>query len=239
MSMFSRNFFLILIFCHPAQAIVNKIYDPAACYFSSQVIDNCIYFLFLSRDTYLLPLTMLKLYLYYILPLLIAVFCQCASSLNNEQHTFSPIHPSTETVSTPEESNHYNDCTSNFATLERALFTTDNNRFRLISAFYPARETATLFLNVRYNFSIPENNQTELTVCHNWLWTTGTFYLIESPDVFLFTSLLFLHPENKIHTLNLTLPSECAGLAEKCAITPNEVTMLEILTRRVSEAPLL
>ena len=185
----------------------------------------------------MLPLTMLKLYLYYIL--LIAVFCQCASSLNNEQHTFSPIHPSTETVSTPEESNHYNDCTSNFATLERALFSTDNNRFRLISAFYPARETATLFLNVRYNFSIPENNQTELTVCHNWLWTTGTFYLIESPDVFLFTSLLFLHPENKIHTLNLTLPSECAGLAEKCAITPNEVTMLEILTRRVSEAPLL
>ena len=184
---------------------------------------------------------MLKFCLYYILilPLLIAVFCQCASSLNNEQHTFSPIYTSTETVSTPEESNHYNDCISNFSTLERALFFTDNNRFHLISAFYPARETATLFLNVRYNFSIPENQQTELTVCHNWLWTTGTFYLIESPDVFLFTSLLFLHPENKIHTLELMLPAECAQLAEKCASNPNEVTMLEILTRRVSGVLLL
>ena len=182
----------------------------------------------------MLPLTMLKLCLYYILPLLIAVFCQCASSLNNEQHTFSPVYPSTETVSIPEESNHYNDCTNNFSTLEEALFFTDNNRFHLISAFYPARETATLFLNVRYNFSIPENQQTELTVCHNWLWTTGTFYLIESPDVFLFTSLLFLHPENKIHTLELTLPAECAQLAEECASNPKNISMLEILTKRVS-----
>ena len=177
---------------------------------------------------------MLKLCLYPILLLLVTVFFQCASSLNNEQHTFSPIYTSTETVSTPEESSHYNDCTINFSTLEEALFFTDDNRFKLISAFYPARETATLFLNVKYNFSIPENNQTELTVCHNWIWTTGTFYLIESPDVFLFTSLLFVHPENKIHTLTLRLPAECAELAETCASNPNKVSKLEILTQRVS-----
>ena len=235
--MFSQKLFLILTFCEPAQAILNEIYDPAICCFSSQVIDN--FLLFFSRDTYLLPLTMLKLGLYHILLLLIAVFFQCASSTNNEQHTFSPIYTSTETVSTPEESNHYNDCTTNFSTLERALFFTDNNRFELISAFYPARESATLFLNVKYNFSIPENDQTELTVCHNWIWTTGTFYLIESPDVFLFTSLLFVHPENKIHTLTLRLPADCAGVAQKCASNPNKVSMLEILTRRVSEVQLL
>ena len=118
--------------------------------------------------------------------------------------------------------------------LERALYFMDNNRFALISAFYPARESPTLFLNVRYNFSTPENYQTELNICHNWLWTTGTFYLIQSPDVFLFTSLLFVHPENKVHTLKLTLPPECADLAEKCASNPNSVSMLEVLTRRVS-----
>ena len=177
-----------------------------------------------------------KLCLCHILLLLTTVFFQCVSTHNyNEQHTFTPIHTSTETFSsTLEENNNYNDCTTNFATLEKALFFTGDNRFELISAFYPAREGATLFLNVKYNFSIPENSQTELTVCQNWIWTTGTFYLIESPDVFLFSSLLFVHPENKIHTVTLTLPSECADLAEICTSNPNKVSKLEILTRRVS-----
>ena len=201
-------------------------------------IDNPItpFFCISGTHTYLLAVTMLKLRLCQILLLLTTVFFQCASSHNYiEQHTFMPIHTSTEAFSsTPEENNNYNDCTTNFATLEKALFFTGNNRFELISAFYPAREGATLFLNVKYNFSIPENNETEFSVCQNWIWTTGTFYLIESPDVFLFTSLLFVHPENKIHTVTLTLPAECADLAEICASNPNKVSMLEILTRRVS-----
>ena len=183
----------------------------------------------------MLAVTMLKLCLCQILLLLTTVFFQCASSHNIELHTFSPIHTSTETFSsTLEDNNNYSDCTTNFATLEKALFFTDNNRFQLIKAFYPARESVTLFLNVKYNFSIPANDQTELSVCQNWIWTTGTFYLIESPDVFLFTSLLFVHPENKIHTVTLKLPAECADLAEECDRNPNEVSMLEILTRRVS-----
>ena len=187
------------------------------------------------RDIYMLAVTMLKLYLCQILLLLTTVFSQCASSHIIEQHTFTPIDTSTETFSsTPEDNNNYTDCSTNFATLEKALFFTGKNRFQLIKAFYPARESATLFLNVRYNFSIPENNQTKLSACHNWIWTTGTFYLIESPDVFLFTSLLFVHPENKIHTVTLTLPAECFDLAEECDHNPSEVTMLEILTRRVS-----
>ena len=177
---------------------------------------------------------MLKLY--HILLLLVIVFFQCASSQNNEQHPSLPIHNLIELLLAPETSlnNHFNDCSTNFKTLERALYLTDNNRYALISAFYPARESSSLFLNVKYNFSIPENDQMELSTCHNWLWTTGTFYLIQSPDVFLFTSLLFVHPENKIHTLTLRLPAECAELAETCASNPNKVSKLEILTRRVS-----
>ena len=177
---------------------------------------------------HLLPMTMLKPY--HILLLLTTVFSQCAS---NEISTFSPIYTLAETFSL-EEFNHFNDCSSNFKTLERALYLTDNNRVALISAFYPARQSTSLFVNVKYDFSTLENHQTEVTVCHNWLWTTGTFYLIQSPDVFLFTSLLFVHPENKVQTLHLKLPAECAPLAKICAINPYNASKLEILTRRVS-----
>ena len=155
--------------------------------------------------------------LYHTLLLLVIVFFQCVSSHNNEQQPFLPIYTSTESLFTLENFNQFNDCSTNFKTLERALYFMDNNRFALISTFYPARESPTLFLNVINNFSTPENHHTELTACHNWLWTTGTFYLIQFPDVFLFTSLLFVHPENKIHTLKLTLPPECADLTYTCA----------------------
>ena len=173
---------------------------------------------------HLLPMTMLKPY--HILLLLTTVFSQCAS---NEISTFSPIYTLDETFLL-EEFNHFNDCSTNFNTLERALYLTNNNRVALISAFYPARQNSSLFVNVKYDFSTP---QTERSICHNWLWTTGTFYLIQSPDVFLFTSLLFVHPENKVQTLHLKLPAECAPLAEICASNPNNVSMLEVLTRRV------
>ena len=177
--------------------------------------------------------------LYHMLLLVVIVFFQCVSSHNNEQQPFLPIYTSTESLFTLENFNQFNDCSTNFKTLERALYFMDNNRFALIAAFYPARESPTLFLNVRYNFSTPENHHTELTACHNWLWTTGTFYLIQSPDVFLFTSLLFVHPENKIRTLKLTLPPECADLAYTCASNPNSVSMLEVLTLRVRYMGLL
>ena len=182
----------------------------------------------------LASVTMLKLY--HIWLLLVVVFFHCASSQNIEQHTSLPIYNLVESLFTHETlfNNHFNDCSTNFKALERALYLTDNNRYALISAFYPARESSSLFVNVRYEFSSPENDQTELTVCHNWLWTTGTFYLIQSPDVFLFTSLLFVHPENKVRTLKLTLPAECAELAYTCASNPNNISMLEILTKRVS-----
>ena len=178
---------------------------------------------------------MLRLYHTLVLLMVIVSF-QCASSQIGEQHTLLPIYNFIESLLSPENLNNKNfsDCSTNFKTLERALYLTDNNRYALISAFYPARESSTLFVNVKYDFSTPENHQTELSICHNWLWTTGTFYLIQSPDVLLFTSLLFVHPENKVRTLKLTLPSECADLAYTCGRNPNNVSMLEILTRRVS-----
>ena len=183
---------------------------------------------FVSSFT-LVSVTMLRLYHTLVLLMVIVSF-QCASSQIGEQHTLLPIYNLIESLLTS-DNNNFSDCSTNFSTLERALHLTDNNRFALISAFYPARQSSSLFVNVKYNFSTPENNQ---NICHNWLWTTSTFYLIQSPDVFLFTSLLLVHPENKVRTLKLTLPSECAELAENCASNPNKDSMLEILTRRVS-----
>ena len=173
----------------------------------------------------LVSVTMLRLHHTLVLLMVIVSF-QCTSSQIGEQHTLMPIYNFIESFLTP-DNNNVSDCSTNFRTLERALYQTDNNRFALISAFYLARQSSSLFVNVKYNFSTPKNNQ---SICHNWLWTTGTFYLIQSPDVFLFTSLLFVHPENKVRTLKLTLPSECADLAYTCGRNPNNVSMLEILT---------
>lgn len=167
----------------------------------------------------------------YILLLVVVAPFQYASSINIEHHHFSPIYTSTLIPST--EDSQYTDCSSNFSTLERALFETGNNRFELISAFYPTRDSISAFVNVKYNISEAEGNG-----CQNWIWTTSTFYLIESPDVFQFTSLLFVQPENKVHTLTLELPNNCFNLTDVCDdddnFTTTEYKMMELLTRRVS-----
>ena len=92
--------------------------------------------------------------LYHTLLLLVIVFFQCVSSHNNEQQPFLSIYTSTESLFTLENFNQFNDCSTNFKTLERALYFMDNNRYALISAFYPARESPTLFLNVRYTILV-------------------------------------------------------------------------------------
>ena len=164
--------------------------------------------------------------LYRILFLVISVGCfKCATSNDIVHYTFSRA---------SEEASQYNDCSTNFTTLERALFETGNNRFNLISAFHPDAEGASLFVNVRYNFSTPDDNK--IDICENWIWTTGTFYLIQSPDVFQFTSLLFVYPETRVHNVTLMLPAECADLAGRCTREYNtiEAKMLELLTQRVS-----
>ena len=169
----------------------------------------------------------------YILLLVVVAPFQYASSVNIEHHHFSPIYTSTASLISSAEDSQYADCSTNFSTLERALFETGNNRFELISAFYPTRDSVSPFVNVKYNISEAEVNK-----CQNWIWTTSTFYLIESPDVFQFTSLLFVLPENKVHNLTLNLPTNCFNLTAVCDVDDNftttEYKMMELLTRRVS-----
>ena len=169
----------------------------------------------------------------YILLLVVVAPFQYASSINIENHHFAPIYTSTASSIPSTEDSQYTDCSTNFSTLEKALFETRNNRFELISAFYPTRDSVSPFVNVKYNISEAKENG-----CQNWIWTTSTFYLIESPDVFQFTSLLFVQPENKVHTLTLELPTNCFNLTDECDkddnFTTTEYKMMELLTRRVS-----
>ena len=172
----------------------------------------------------------------YILLLVVVAPFQYASSVNIEHHHFSPIYTSIASSIPSTEDSQYADCSTNFSTLERALFETGNNRFELISTFYPTRDSVSPFVNVNYTkFNISEAEEND---CLNWIWTTSTFYLIESPDVFQFTSLLFVLPENKVHTLTLELPNNCFNLTAVCDVDDNftttEYKMMELLTRRVS-----
>ncbi len=116
----------------------------------------------------------------------------------------------------------YVSCSTNFRVLEQALYDTCDNKFELIRKFYPARETVTEYAEVTYTFlgtDIPEQH---------WIWTTGSFYLVQPPAVLRFTSLFIVYPENHIQKVQLYLPGEC-----KDASTADG-GMLEILTRRVS-----
>ena len=92
------------------------------------------------------------------------------------------------------------------------------------------------FVNVKYNFNTSKNEESEIVEndCQNWIWTTSTFYLIESPDVFQFSSLLFVQLDSKIHTLTLNLPIDCFNLTIVCDANTTETKMMELLTRRVS-----
>ena len=172
----------------------------------------------------------------YILLLVVAIPFQCASSINIEHNNFSPIYTSTVSSIPSTRDSQYADCSNNFVTLEKALFETGNNRFELISAFYPTRETISPFVNVKYNFNNFKNDEGEIVEndCQNWIWTTSTFYLIESPDVFQFSSLLFVRLDSKIHTLTLNLPTDCFNLTTVCDTNTTETKMMELLTRRVS-----
>ena len=131
------------------------------------------------------------------------------------------------TVVIAQEGSHYNNCTTNFTVLERALVTTGSNRFNIITAFYPPRKARPVYVDVEYHYA--ESNVTEY-----WVWTTSPFYLIQPPSVFQFTSLLFSYPalSDQIQNLSLTLPQECQDVTFGNR-TCNQNLMLDMLTHQV------
>ncbi len=132
----------------------------------------------------------------------------------------------------------YADCKDNFSTLERALFETGDNRFRIISTFYPARERVLLYAHANYYFcdKITATEQINCTEPEKWRWTTGSFYFVQAPSVLRFTSLFFVYPEGRIGELDIHLPTECKNVSRtrESIGRGREEGMLEILTQRVS-----
>ena len=127
------------------------------------------------------------------------------------------------------------DCSTNFTTLERTLYEFADNRFQILSTFFPARESVTLYVDVTYNF-LPNETHND-TIHEDWIWTSGSFYLVQPPDIFRFTSLFFVYPERRIGNLNITFPGACrnvAGTTRKYEDGKIIEGRLEFLTHRVS-----
>lgn len=126
----------------------------------------------------------------------------------------------------------YDDCTTNFATLESALIRAPNNTYKLWTEFYPPREAMALFVYVKYQI-INSTSSIE------YIWTSAAFNLIHPPRVFGMTSLFFgFIQESRIGNVTLQLPENCEGLLTSPNYERSDAAakddFLEVLTQRVS-----
>ena len=130
-------------------------------------------------------------------------------------------------------------CGNDFKTLEKALLQTGNNTLKLLQAFYPPRQPPATFVTVHYTFLDAEGN---ITCQKTWLWSLVEFYLIQPPTIFMYTSLFFTIPQDRITTANITFKDECRELVtwnENGSCTCTSDGMLDILTQRVSTVDLV
>ena len=138
---------------------------------------------------------------------------------------------------TADSNSQYDDCATNFATLESALIDTRNNTYKLWTTFYPPREAMALFVFVNYTV-------VNSTSSIEYIWTSAAFNLIHPPKVFGITSLFFgLIEESRIGDVTLQLPENCEGLVTSTNYeTSDEAAkddFLEVLTQRVSHAVII
>ena len=125
-------------------------------------------------------------------------------------------------------------CGNDFKTLEKALLQTGNNTLKLLRAFYPPRQPPATFVTVHYTFLNAKGN----IICNTtWFWSSVEFYLIQHPTIFVYTSLFFTIPQDRITTANIIFKDDCRELVtwnvnESCTCTSDG--MLDILTQRVS-----
>ena len=125
-------------------------------------------------------------------------------------------------------------CGNDFKTLEKALLQTGNNTLKLLDAFYPPRQHPAIFVTVHYTFLDGDGN---ITCNTTWFWSSVESYLIQSPTIFLYTSLFFTIPPDRITTANIIFKDDCQDLVTwnkkgTCTCTSN--SLLDILTQRVS-----
>ena len=123
-----------------------------------------------------------------------------------------------------------NDLTS----LVEALYSTDDNLFRLAQVFYPLRQPPAIYVTVTYRFQ-NESETGKLDCSINYIWASSSFLLVQPPHVFQWTSLLFYHQSASEHSnITLILPAACKHLAPNCSCEyQGEDNMLHFMTHQV------
>ena len=131
----------------------------------------------------------------------------------------------------------YEDCATNIATLQNAIFDEDGyNSYQLDLVFFPASSTSSRFIRVVYSF-FNENN--ELDGCNvTYVWSIGEVLLAQPPAIFKFLSLYFNYPNNDLEFLYIRLPYECRGLVntssdDECSCGDESSDILEAVTQQV------
>ena len=126
----------------------------------------------------------------------------------------------------------YENCSSQFVHLERALYSNSQNLFYLQTAFYPPEMQTSRFLNVIYKFPDIEGQGCAVT----YFWSVGSFLFFLPPSVFKYSSLYFSIPANTVANVTIELPEACQQLVynnvTKCC-TCKKSSMLGVLTKNV------
>ena len=109
-------------------------------------------------------------------------------------------------------------CSSSFHLLEADLLSRPQNRFQLMTNFFPPRDANPVIINVNYKYD--GSNVTSM-----WLWSESEFYFIQPLEIFLYTSLFFANQPFRQGTITLELSADCLNVG---------VLQMKVLTQRVS-----
>ena len=124
----------------------------------------------------------------------------------------------------------YENCTTNYSVLEKAVLNTNNNLYRLTTTFYPPNKDNPLYVRVTYKFL----NASDSTVLNttDYRWSSASLYLTIPPRTIRYLSLLFCYVEDdRIVELELELPGECESLTQN--LNSNASDFLFVITHRV------
>ena len=134
------------------------------------------------------------------------------------------------------------ECISNcpFSTLDSAM-NTDENQYKLWTAFHHPREALPQWLVVSYSTdSLPINE--DAIKCNNtgtYLWTSNSIYFVVPPQVFgVLTLFLGVLDDDHTGSVALTIPDNCScWLQVEYLIENDDATLnyLEVLTERVCD----
>ena len=136
---------------------------------------------------------------------------------------------------TSDSLSNYDNCVTSRSVLLEALFEAGNIE-DIVEKFYPQNSRATRYIEVKYTF---EKNESSDNICSvTYIWSKGEFLFVQSPKLFMFTSLLFSYPANDVDNVTLTLPYQCRGLVqtnpnETCNCKDSKSTQLGRITEQV------